>query len=193
VEAALGRLAGVRDAVAAVRGDGVDARLVAYVVTDVAVERLAVGLAEQLPAYMQPAAWVVLDRLPLTANGKVDRQALPAPVFAAREHVAPADATEAAIAEVWQELLGVERVGRDDHFFELGGHSLLVITLIERLRRRGLAVDARAVFTTPTLAALAATAGRVDAAAAEWTAPANLIPSDYADAAHDADAEEFSL
>ncbi|UUZ56112.1 phosphopantetheine-binding protein [Massilia sp. H-1] len=74
----------------------------------------------------------------------------------AREYEAPQDAIESALAAVWQELLGLDRIGRHDHFFELGGHSLMVISLIEKLRLRGLKADVRAVFTAPTLAAMAA-------------------------------------
>jgi acyl carrier protein len=87
---------------------------------------------------MMPSAFVALDSLPLTANGKLDRRALPAPdqsVLAIREYVEPIGATEQALAAIWQELLGVPRVGRHDHFFELGGHSLLAVQLLLRMRQ----------------------------------------------------------
>ena len=119
---------------------------------------------------------MVLDALPLTPNGKIDRKALPAPdtdAYAQRGYEAPLTLTEIALAEVWAEVLGLERVGRHDHFFELGGHSLLAVTMIERLRRRGLQLEVRALFLTPTLAELAAT---VSGAAAD--VPPNLIPAD---------------
>ena len=91
---------------------------------------------------MVPAAFVRLEALPLTPNGKLDRKALPAPDEAALTrrgaYEAPQGAIETAIAAIWAELLGVERVGRDDNFFELGGHSLLAISVIERMRRAGL-------------------------------------------------------
>ncbi|UUZ50643.1 phosphopantetheine-binding protein [Massilia sp. B-10] len=90
---------------------------------------------------MVPSAFVVLDAYPLNPNGKLDRKALPVPdqsAVVAREYEAPQDAIESALAAVWQELLGLDRIGRHDHFFELGGHSLMVISLIEKLRLRGL-------------------------------------------------------
>ena len=103
----------------------------------------------------------VLERLPLTPNGKLDREALPAPegdAYVRGGYEAPVGETEELLAKIWSELLGVERVGRHDNFFELGGHSLLAVTLIERLRRQGLQVDVRALFSSPTLAGLAAAA-----------------------------------
>jgi amino acid adenylation domain-containing protein len=111
---------------------------------------------------MVPSAFVTLDAFPLTANGKLDRKALRAPdrtTLALRGYQAPQGEVEQTIAAIWQELLGVEQVGRDDHFFELGGHSLLVIGMIDKLRQRGLGADVRAIFTTPTLGALAAALG----------------------------------
>ncbi|WP_206410454.1 phosphopantetheine-binding protein, partial [Lysobacter enzymogenes] len=91
-------------------------------------------------------------------NGKLDRRALPAPdagALAVRGYEPPQGATEQAIAEVWQQALGVERVGRHDNFFALGGHSLKAIGMVERLRQRGLSLDAGAVFAAPTPQALA--------------------------------------
>ncbi|MFV8751414.1 amino acid adenylation domain-containing protein [Nannocystaceae bacterium ST9] len=102
------------------------------------VPRLRAALAERLPEYMQPAAFVVLPELPLTANGKLDRSRLPAPAFAKRElgetYVAPRNQLEARIAEVWREVLQVERVGIHDDFFDLGGHSLLATQVVARVR-----------------------------------------------------------
>ena len=92
----------------------------------------------------------------------MDRKALPAPeadAYAVREYAAPEGEVESVLAGIWAEVLQVERIGRHDNFFELGGHSLLAVTLIERMRRNGLQADVRALFTTPTLAALAATLG----------------------------------
>ena len=117
-------------------------------------------LAAKLPEYMVPAAYVQLKSLPLTANGKLDRRALPAPdtdAYTVREYEAPVGETETKLAEIWAEVLKVERVGRRDNFFDLGGHSLLAVTVIERMRRQGLQVDVRALFATPTLEELAAT------------------------------------
>jgi acyl carrier protein len=134
---------------------------VAYVLGDetAGADGLRAHLGERLPAYMVPAAYVRLEQWPLTPNGKLDRRALPAPegdAFAARAYQAPVGETEQALAEIWAELLGVERVGRHDHFFELGGHSLLAVRVISRVRQAlevELALDA--VFEKPVLAALA--------------------------------------
>ena len=126
-------------------------------VVDAAALRTYLG--ERLPGYMVPPAYVALAALPLTPNGKVDRRALPAPDGAAygqQGYEAPVGAVETALAELWRTLLRVERVGRWDQFFALGGHSLLAVTLIERMRQQGLQTDVRALFTAPTLAALAA-------------------------------------
>src|SRR5207302_8056891 len=117
-----------------------------------------------------------MEALPLTPNGKLDRNALPAPeteAYVVREYEAPQGEIETILAEIWAELLKVERVGRHDNFFELGGHSLLAVTLMERMRRAGLSVEVRALFTTPTLAGLAKTVGGEVSLA---TVPANLIP-----------------
>jgi acyl-coenzyme A synthetase/AMP-(fatty) acid ligase len=179
IEARLSAHAAVREAVVVAREDGPGGkRLVAYYVAAglVEVEALRAHLEEQLPDYMVPAAYVHLDALPLTPNGKVDRKALPAPegeAYAARGYEAPVGEVEAVLAGIWSELLGVERVGRHDHFFELGGHSLLGVTLIERMRQRGLHADVRTLFTTRTLAELAAAAG---CEFREVEVPANLIP-----------------
>ncbi|XJC76684.1 amino acid adenylation domain-containing protein [Delftia tsuruhatensis] len=110
-------------------------------------------LGEVLPDYMVPSAIVVLDALPLTANGKVDRKALPEPEMAsAQEYEAPQGELEETLAQIWAEVLGVERVGRQDGFFELGGHSLLALGLLERVRAQGLRVQVRTLFQHPRLA-----------------------------------------
>ena len=103
------------------------------------VDDLREHLNQTLPGYMVPSAFVKLEAMPLTPNGKVDRKALPAPdvdAFAARSYEAPQGETEEALAAIWQELLGVARVGRHDNFFDLGGHSLLVTQLATRIRER---------------------------------------------------------
>ncbi len=180
IEARLAGFPGVREALVAAREDVPgDTRLVAYYVAseETEAEALRAHLADQLPEHMVPAAYVWLESLPLTPNGKVDRRALPAPgsgAFAARGYEAPRGETEEALAEIWAELLGLERVGRTDHFFQLGGHSLMAVTLIERMRRRGMQADVRALFTTPTLAELAAAVG---GEAREVVVPANRIPA----------------
>nr|WP_280950027.1 non-ribosomal peptide synthetase [Methylocystis bryophila] len=179
IEAALSRIAGVREAAVLAREDQPgDKRLVAYVAgregTTPAAGELRAALQAHLPDYMLPSAFVTLDALPLTANGKVDRKALPAPdlgALQAHRYVAPRTATEAALCRIWAQTLGLERVGVEDNFFELGGHSLLAVTLIERMRQEGLQADVRALFVSPTPAALAAEAGR----RAEVLVPPNLI------------------
>ncbi len=116
-------------------------------------------LAPQLAEYMLPSAFVILDALPLTPNRKLDRKALPAPAddaFASREHVAPQGATETALAQIWQNLLNLQQVGRHDHFFDLGGHSLLAMRLISQVRQRlGVELSLADIFAQPELAALA--------------------------------------
>jgi len=122
-------------------------------------EALRAHLSACLPAYMVPAAYVRLDALPLTPNGKVDRKALPAPdgeAFPARGYEAPAGETEEAVAAIWADLLGVERVGRHDDFFELGGHSLLATRLVFRINREmDVEISVRDVLERPELSLLA--------------------------------------
>ncbi|HEU4885333.1 MAG TPA: amino acid adenylation domain-containing protein, partial [Longimicrobium sp.] len=139
IEARLAELPGVREAVVLAREDVPgDQRLVAYVVGDADAESLRAHLSTALPEHMVPAAYVRLQALPLTPNGKLDRKALPAPggeAYAARAFEAPLGEVEEALAEIWAELLGVERAGRRDNFFELGGHSLLAVRMISRVRQ----------------------------------------------------------
>ena len=114
---------------------------------------------------MVPADWVVLEALPLTSNGKTDRAALPAPAAPAaeREYTAPRTATEEVLADIWQNVLGVERVGVHDDFFALGGHSLLATRVITRARRMlHVEVPLRVLFETPTVADLAAALARLE-------------------------------
>ncbi|MCF5211416.1 AMP-binding protein, partial [Pseudomonas syringae] len=179
IEARLVECPGVREAVVLARQDeSAHKRLVAYVVGEENSALSAVELRRELAAslaeYMVPSAFMVLDSFPLTANGKLDRRALPVPdadAYASREFEAPEGEVEITLARLWSELLNVERVGRHDHFFELGGHSLLAVSLIERMRLAGLSADVRVLFSQPTLAALAAAVG----AGREINVPANLI------------------
>ncbi|WP_035057026.1 non-ribosomal peptide synthetase [Andreprevotia chitinilytica] len=182
IEAALAAIPAVRDAVVLAREDEPgDRQLVAYLVfragqTAPEPAVLRSQLLQRLPDYMAPAHFVVLEQLPLTPNGKVDRKALPAPERTRDEtgFVAPRNDTEAQLATIWAEVLKLERVGVHDDFFELGGHSLLAVTLTERMRRAGLAVDIRTLFNAPTIAAVAATS---QVNTAPTAVPPNLIPA----------------
>ncbi|HEU4885923.1 MAG TPA: amino acid adenylation domain-containing protein, partial [Longimicrobium sp.] len=162
IEARLAEHPGVRAPVVLVREDAPgDRRLVAYYLGDApaAVDALKAHLSDRLPGYMVPAAYVWMQAYPQTPNGKVDRRALPAPegdAYAAHEYAAPLGETEEALAGIWAEVLGVERVGRHDDFFELGGHSLLAVRVISRVRQvLGAEVRIADLFERPVLADLA--------------------------------------
>ncbi|WP_277621751.1 non-ribosomal peptide synthetase [Pseudomonas sp. BIOMIG1BDMA] len=168
IETRLAGCPGVKDAVVLARQDEPGhKRLVAYFTEreSLDIEALRARLQGQLPEYMVPAAYVRLDSLPLTGNGKVDRKALPAPdqdAVLSRAYEAPEGPVEVALAQLWQTVLKVERVGRHDHFFELGGHSLLAVSLVEQMRKQGLDADLRVLLAQPTLAAMAAAVGQVE-------------------------------
>ncbi|KAF9995974.1 hypothetical protein BGZ79_010306, partial [Entomortierella chlamydospora] len=171
----------VKEAAVIALGEGNSKRLVAYVVaepTEGLARTLRSHVSSKLPEYMTPAAFVRLDVLPLTPNGKLDRRALPEPdidSFVSQEYEAPQNEVESTLANVWIELLKVERVGRNDNFFMLGGHSLLAVQMIERLRRNGMEISVRTLFKTPTLSALAQSLSKSKVTA---EAPKNLITRD---------------
>ncbi|PHM69304.1 Amino acid adenylation [Xenorhabdus kozodoii] len=181
IEARLTQCDGVREAVVIAREDEPNQkRLVAYLRPEDGAELVPAALREQLSQhladYMLPSAFITLDAFPLTPNGKLDRKALPAPdvsAVAVRHYAAPVGETEIALAQIWQDLLGLEQVSRHDHFFELGGHSLMIVSLVEALRHRGWQLEVRHVFATPTLAEMAQ-AIRYDAET--FVVPPNLIP-----------------
>jgi amino acid adenylation domain-containing protein len=119
---------------------------------------LRMHLASRLPEYMIPKAFVKLDAVPMTPNGKLDRKALPAPdwdAYARRTYEEPQGEVEKILASLWQEILGIERIGRHDHFFELGGHSVMVVKFVDRLRRLNLQIDIRSIFAMPILSEIA--------------------------------------
>ncbi|WP_373623156.1 amino acid adenylation domain-containing protein, partial [Pseudomonas aeruginosa] len=131
-------------------------------------EALAAHLATSLPEYMVPAQWLALERMPLSPNGKLDRKALPAPEVSVAQagYSAPRNAVERTLAEIWQDLLGVERVGLDDNFFSLGGDSIVSIQVVSRARQAGLQLSPRDLFQHQSIRSLAL-AAKAGAATAE--------------------------
>jgi acyl-CoA synthetase (AMP-forming)/AMP-acid ligase II/aryl carrier-like protein len=173
IEQRLGAMDGVSAAVVIARADESGRkRLVAYVMPSeypAEIEQQAgfkaglisgyrETLAASLPDYMVPSAFVILDELPLTPNGKLDRKALPSPEgenVQAALYVAPSNATEEAMCEVWQEVLGRERIGVEDNFFSLGGDSILSIRIVSLLKGRGITLDIKDIFQHQTVQQLA--------------------------------------
>ena len=185
VQAALAGDVAVAECAVVADSDGPgDARLTAYVVaaddaSDPASLRaeLRTRLREKLPEYMVPSSVTLLDALPLTTNGKLDRRALPTPAAdsAERESTPPRTELERELAEVWRELLGVELVGVEDDFFEMGGHSLLAAQLAARVRARlGCECSVRDVFEAHTVACLAQ---RLDDARESGSQPGEAVPA----------------
>ena len=162
IEAVLGKHAGVKQAVVLAREDeSGEKRLVGYVVlqreASVSMEQLRGYLKEQLPDYMVPAAMVSLAKLPLNANGKIDRQALPAPEQAqSKTYVPPRTPTEEVLAAIWSEVLRKDRISIKDNFFELGGHSLMATQIVSRVREQfKVELGLRVLFEKPTISGLA--------------------------------------
>ncbi|MDX7993240.1 phosphopantetheine-binding protein, partial [Xenorhabdus littoralis] len=154
--------AAVKEAVVLALGENQDKRLVAYVVAGDQPElasHLRTHLSEVLPEYMVPAAFVRLDRFPLTPNGKLNRKALPVPdskAFARQRYEVPQGKTETALVAIWRELLGVEQISRHDNFFALGGHSLIAMRVINRIMTvLGVELPLTVLFNSPSLTALA--------------------------------------
>ncbi|MFE9062442.1 non-ribosomal peptide synthase/polyketide synthase [Streptomyces violaceusniger] len=173
VEAALARHPDVAEAAAAVVDTGGHKRLAGYVVqvpgaAPVDSAAIRAFLTTSLPDHMVPSAVVVLDRLPLGSSGKLDRRALPAPVWAARAtgHVEPRTETEKALAAIWAEVLGVERIGVEDNYFTLGGDSILSIQIVSAARRAGIELTPRHLFVHQTVADLATAAREAPATTA---------------------------
>ena len=183
IEAALDACEEVAKSLVAVREDlPGDKRLVAYVVNrkpGQAAEpvQLRDRLLQTLPEYMIPSAFVMLEQFPLLPNGKINRQALPAPERqAGLEYVAPRTQAESILAEIWSSLLRLDRVGIHDNFFELGGDSILSIRIISRAAQRGLHITTKQVFTHQTIASLAEAADSGTRLAAEQGLVTGTVP-----------------
>jgi amino acid adenylation domain-containing protein len=192
IEVVLSQHPAVREALAQVREVAGEKQLVAYFAPRTTPAPSAAELRgfikDKLPDYMLPSWFVVLDAIPLTPNGKVDRAALPAPERSQLEPGAdfepPRTPVEERLAELWAGLLGRERIGREDNFFELGGHSLLATQVISGLRESfSVELPLRSLFEEPTVAGLAATveaalgAARGDAGASAANEPPPLLPA----------------
>ncbi|MGC0318836.1 amino acid adenylation domain-containing protein [Kitasatospora acidiphila] len=158
----------IAEAVVVAHADGGHKRLVAYIVVrggvEVPVSVLRAHVGQALPEYMVPQAFVVVERIPLTANGKVDRKALPAPVLAEeagadRPRRAPRTRTEEVLAEAWCQVLGLAEVGIDENFFELGGDSIMAIRVASKVRQAGVTLTSGDVFDHQSIAELAQAAG----------------------------------
>ncbi|MFP5287403.1 MAG: non-ribosomal peptide synthetase, partial [Thermoanaerobaculia bacterium] len=203
VETVLSAYPGIRACVAVVREERPgDRRLVAYLVSDEVLKprELRAFLVQRLPEYMVPSDFVTLERLPLTPSGKVDRRALPSPDASARvedevAYVAPRTPVEEALAGIWSEVLGVERVGAGDDFFNLGGHSLSAARVLSRVRSAfGIELPLSLMFDKRTLEGMASSVDEKMASAPKVPALAGLAESDLvAQAAALSDAELDAL
>ena len=196
IEAKLLAHTGVKEAVVLASEDQTgEKRLVAYLVAQqpdtLQIDTLKMQLKESLFDYMIPNAFVVLEKMPLSNNGKLDKKRLPMPdigMINNHEYEAPKNEIEIAISEIWQALFGIESVSRHDHFFELGGHSLMVISLIQRLHERGLFTDVRTIFSAPILSDMAIAIAGNQSQSLAIEIPPNLI-----DTAFRSDMEEFRI
>ncbi|SLC89544.1 Probable non-ribosomal peptide synthetase PstA [Mycobacteroides abscessus subsp. abscessus] len=157
IQAVLASLGGVEEAVVIAREDRPgDKRLVGYITGTADCGGLRMAIADRLPAYMVPAAVVRLDAIPLTVNGKLDTRALPAPDYGDHgRYRAPANAVEEVLADIYAQVLGLERVSVDDSFFDLGGDSILSMQVVSRGRAAGLLCRPRDIFVEQTVARLA--------------------------------------
>lgn len=163
IEARLLALAGIAQAVVLVR----DAQLIGYYTTDAELDEqtVKIALAAELPEYMVPALLMRLDAMPLSPSGKLDRRALPEPVWQTREHVEPHTPLQLQIAAIWREVLGLPRIGLRDDFFALGGHSLLATQIISRTRQAcDVELPLRTLFEASELGDFAEQVGLIQAA-----------------------------
>jgi acyl carrier protein len=185
VEATLRTHAGVGECAVVAQQSAGGKRLMAYLGrTEATAEELRSYLRERLPEYMIPSGFIRLGSLPMTANGKVDRSALilqnPSDVQSEHAYVAPKTDEEKALAEIWKELLGQDRIGAEDHFIDLGGHSLMVIRLINRVREIfGVRLVMAHVFEAPTIASQAALILRLQSEVADQSERIMPIASDH--------------
>jgi len=181
IESALSEHLAVRECIVMAREDAEgDKRLVAYLTAqpdaELSTAELRGHVRERLPEYMIPSAFVVLDSMPLTPNGKIDRRALPAPEqnsgAAGSAYVAPRTPVEELLAGLWAEVLRIERIGVEQNFFELGGHSLLATQLVSRIRATfGVELPLRMLFERPTIAEFAKLVEQALQAKTETQAP----------------------
>ncbi|MEW6730186.1 MAG: amino acid adenylation domain-containing protein, partial [Acidobacteriota bacterium] len=183
IEATLAQYPGVRECVVVAREDiPGDKRLAAYLVMQSEVEsrELSDFLQQRLPEYMRPSAFVILDHLPLSYNGKVERRLLPTPerakTEASGEFVAPRSANEEILANIWAEVLRLERVGVNSNFFELGGDSILSIQIITKAGQGGIQISPRQIFQYPTIAQLALVAGSTKTVTAAQETVTGAVP-----------------
>ncbi|HVE75324.1 MAG TPA: amino acid adenylation domain-containing protein [Actinomycetota bacterium] len=176
VAAALKRHPSVSDAVVVPVGEAAKRRLAAYFIGAAGPDELKLHLVESVPDYMVPAHFIKVEAFPFTPAGKIDKKALPAPEAPDRsEFEAPLPGAEEQLAAIWQEVLGVERVGRSDNFFELGGDSIVSIQVVSRAARAGLKIRPRDLFQHQTVEELATVASEVKSAARETDANLHLL------------------
>ncbi|MBV9494013.1 MAG: AMP-binding protein, partial [Acidobacteria bacterium] len=175
IEARLVEHESIREVVVVAREDRAgDKRLVAYYTASEEIGDLRAFLGGRLPEYMVPSAFVQLEQMPLSPNGKLDRKALPAPdaTVATRTYEPPQGEIETKLAALWQELLHVEQVGRHDNFFALGGHSLIAVPLMAKTAKQfGKVLPLASVFTAPTIAAMAELIARESDASSDILIP----------------------
>jgi amino acid adenylation domain-containing protein len=187
IESAINEYRGVQTSVVVARADGVrQKRLIAYVVPDeeagLTPPELQQFLRSKLPEHMVPSAFVLLDALPLSVNGKIDRRALPSPSRmrpdVAGEYVAPRNQVEQSLSEIWSEIFGIDQIGVHDNFFELGGHSVLATQVISRVRETfHVEVRMGRLFESPTIAGLADAVSERQAEQAETGGEAAAMPA----------------
>jgi amino acid adenylation domain-containing protein len=197
IEATMTNCPGVKQAIAIVREDRAnDKTLVGYFVPDLEtgkaahhqISELREFLKERLPNYMVPTQFMVLDAMPLTPNGKVDRRALPAPdtsnIQLDTEFVAPSNITEEILVSIWADVLGVKQLSINDSFFELGGHSLLATQVVSRIRQAfSIEIPLQSLFENPTIASLAQTIAQCQNQAAELSKYQTISPREKRDSA----------